>query len=141
MRTRGLTGSGLRAAGAALGLAAAACTGAIDGPRADRAATGGADPAASDAPGRGAVAGGADRGPASGGGPAATVTGPIAAPPAACANAAPSVGASRWRRLTAAEYGRTVKDLLGLQAPTAGFLLDTTTGPVRDQRATPAAAG
>jgi hypothetical protein len=41
----------------------------------------------------------------------------------------PEVGVGRWRRLTNLQYRNTVRDLLGLEADTSGFLLDTTSGP------------
>ncbi|MDX2021473.1 MAG: DUF1592 domain-containing protein [Deltaproteobacteria bacterium] len=46
----------------------------------------------------------------------------------ACKSGA-NVGAGKWRRLTTAQYEATVRDLLGFQPDTKGFLLDTTTGP------------
>ncbi|MES1172030.1 MAG: DUF1592 domain-containing protein [Bacteroidota bacterium] len=47
----------------------------------------------------------------------------------ACIGAAPAVGAGKWRRLTAVQYRNTVRDLLGVEADTSAFLLDTTSGP------------
>lgn len=41
----------------------------------------------------------------------------------------PKVGEARWRRLTAAQYRNSVKDLLAIDANTRSFLLDTKSGP------------
>ena len=48
----------------------------------------------------------------------------------ACA-ADPSVSKGKWRRLTAAQYSNTVKDLLGIAADTSGLLQDGRTGPFK----------
>ena len=39
-----------------------------------------------------------------------------------------AVGSGHWRRLTASQYRNSVRDLLGIEADTKGFLLDTTVG-------------
>jgi Protein of unknown function (DUF1592)/Protein of unknown function (DUF1588)/Protein of unknown function (DUF1595)/Protein of unknown function (DUF1585)/Protein of unknown function (DUF1587) len=39
-----------------------------------------------------------------------------------------TVGTARWRRLTAAQYRNSVKDLLGIDADTSAFLFDTRAG-------------
>ncbi len=49
-----------------------------------------------------------------------------------------TTGTGKWRRLTAAQYHNTVKDLLGLDADTSGFLLDSTTGPFATNAKLPA---
>lgn len=120
MRTRGLGRRGSSAAALGVALWWAGCTGAIDDDTSGG-GTGGRPVATAGANGKGGsgVAG-------SGGAPS---VGPVAEPPAACAKASPSAGAGKWRRLTAAEYRRTAKDLLGVDASTAGFLPDATTGP------------
>lgn len=74
--------------------------------------------AKNDDPGSGGVRGG------SGG----TAAKPIVELPSQCLEQ-PSVGRGQMRRLTRAQYSQTVKDLLGLDADTSGFLPDTATGP------------
>jgi hypothetical protein len=65
---------------------------------------------------------------ADGGAPAMTPVDPRPpGPEPTCA--AGAVGPARWRRLTTRQYRNSVRDLLGLEADTAAFLLDTTTGP------------
>lgn len=61
-------------------------------------------------------------------------------PPSACAQG-PSVGPNRWRRLTAAQYQRSVEDLLGLKADTTAFLSDSRTGPFKANALLPAQEG
>jgi hypothetical protein len=53
----------------------------------------------------------------------------VSPPGPAGACTAVSVGPGKWRRLTTLQYRNTVRDLLGLDADTSAFLLDTTTGP------------
>lgn len=103
---------------------AVACTGAI-------APTAAPDPsAAGGRNGGGGSAGGSEGPPGAGprpvggaGGAGGTVI------PVRCATGTPTVGPGRWRRLTIAQYRNTVRDLLGFEPDTGGFLLDTNTGP------------
>jgi hypothetical protein len=83
---------------------------------------------------QGVIGGGAGGGSADGSGAAGGVKPgtidvgtqkPLTCDPSRGSNTA----ASTWRRLTAQQYRNTVRDLLGVDADTSGFLLDSTTGP------------
>lgn len=49
-------------------------------------------------------------------------------PPVSACKGEPSVGAGPWRRLTAAQYANTVRDLVGTAPDIASFLADSRTG-------------
>ena len=104
--------------GLVFGTVSAGCSGSIKG-----------DDAARDAVDSSGGAGGGDPGDSSGGdGPGAPADVPTIVPIADVCTGTKSVGAARWRRLTASQYKNSVKDLLGLDADTSGFLLDTKAG-------------
>jgi hypothetical protein len=56
-------------------------------------------------------------------------TGPTPPPPVSSCKGDAAVSAGRWRRLTAAQYANTVRDLLGQAPDTSSFLADSRTGP------------
>jgi hypothetical protein len=106
-----------------------ACTGAIgEGGASHEPGSGGGGKTSTSAGRNGADGNGgspASAGDTEGGGPPIVMV-----DPAACkSDAPPRAGASTWRRLTASQYRATVKDLLGIDADTSGFLQDTQTGP------------
>lgn len=76
----------------------------------------------------GMEAGGNDSPGGSGGETGSTDPGTKAPPPVSACKGEPSVGAGPWRRLTAAQYSNTVRDLFGTAPDVASFLADSRTG-------------
>lgn len=114
-----------------------ACTGAIG----DGAGTG-TDTTGAAGSKNGGRAGASNAGSGSASGGTSGTGGPpiVTVDPKTCVGNSPSVGASTWRRLTAAQYRATVKDLTGVDADTSGFLQDTQTGPFATNATLPAQA-